>query len=197
MHSREDSVLHRWSNRGTPEFAWHEGSPREDLGNIPEGAPAVRWKPWTSPLLLSGTRSLIIPWTVERSSLDQDHHQWESTWFTWFKEKHLLSHTWVLRNKHITCHREGFLGGSVGKESACNAGDLILIPGSERFPGERNGYPLQYSCLENPMDRGGWWAMVRRVAKLDMILQLNHHHLPQRREGRSLFLCVLSLKARA
>ena len=48
----------------------------------------------------------------------------------------------------------GFPGGSDGKESACNAGDLGLIPGLGRFPGERNGYPFQYSCLENPMDRG-------------------------------------------
>ena len=59
----------------------------------------------------------------------------------------------------------GFSGGLVGKESACNAGDLNSIPGSGRFPGEGNGYPLQYSCLENPMDRGAWWATVHRVAK--------------------------------
>ena len=45
----------------------------------------------------------------------------------------------------------GFPGGSDGKESACNAGDLGSIPGSGRSPGEGNGYPLQYSCLENPM----------------------------------------------
>ena len=45
-------------------------------------------------------------------------------------------------------------GGSDGKESACSAGDLGSIPGSGRSPGEGNGYPLQYSCLENPMDRG-------------------------------------------
>ena len=51
-------------------------------------------------------------------------------------------------------------GGSDGKESACNAGDLGLIPGLGRCPGEGNGYPLQYSCLENPMDRGAWWATV-------------------------------------
>ena len=44
------------------------------------------------------------------------------------------------------------------KESACNAGDPGWIPGSGRSPGEGNGYPLQYSCLENPMDRGAWWA---------------------------------------
>ena len=59
----------------------------------------------------------------------------------------------------------GFSGGSDSKESACNAGDLGLIPGSGRSPGEGNGNPLQYSCLENPMDRGAWWATVLGVAK--------------------------------
>ena len=49
--------------------------------------------------------------------------------------------------------------------SACNAGDLGLIPGSGRSPGEGNGNPLQYSCLENPMDKGAWWATVHGVAK--------------------------------
>ena len=49
--------------------------------------------------------------------------------------------------------------------SACNAGDLGSIPGSGTFPGEGNGNPLQYSCLENPMDRGAWWATVHGVAK--------------------------------
>ena len=59
----------------------------------------------------------------------------------------------------------GFPGGSDGKESACNAGDPGSTPGLGRSPGERNGNPLQYSCLENPMDRGVWWATVCRVAK--------------------------------
>ena len=59
----------------------------------------------------------------------------------------------------------GFLGGSGGKESVCNAGDLGLIPGSGRFPGEGNGNPLQYPYLGNPMDRGAWKATVHRVAK--------------------------------
>ena len=54
----------------------------------------------------------------------------------------------------------GFPSGSDGKESACNAGDLSSIPGSGRSPGEENGYPLLYSCLENPMDRGAWRAIV-------------------------------------
>ena len=59
----------------------------------------------------------------------------------------------------------GFPGGSDGNESSCNVGDLGLIPGLGRSPGEGNGYPLQYSCLENPMDRGAWWATVHGVAK--------------------------------
>ena len=59
----------------------------------------------------------------------------------------------------------GFSGVSEGKESAHNAGDLGLIPGSRRPPGEGNGLSLQYSCLENPMDRGAWQATVRRVTK--------------------------------
>ena len=52
-----------------------------------------------------------------------------------------------------------------GKESACNAGDSALIPGLGRSPGGGNGNPLWYSCLENPMDRGAWWATVHGVAK--------------------------------
>ena len=56
-------------------------------------------------------------------------------------------------------------GGSDSKESICSAGDLDLIPVSERSPGEGNGSPLQYSCLENSMDRGAWQATVHGVAK--------------------------------
>ena len=57
----------------------------------------------------------------------------------------------------------GFPGSSASKESACNAGDMGLIPGSGRFPGGGHGNPLQYSCLDNPMDRGAWQATVQRV----------------------------------
>ena len=64
--------------------------------------------------------------------------------------------TWV-----IWC----FLGGSEGKASACNAGDLGLISGSGRCLGEGNGNPLQYSCLENSIDGGAWWATVHWVSK--------------------------------
>ena len=58
-----------------------------------------------------------------------------------------------------------FPGGSDSKASAYNVGDPGSIPGLGRSPGERNGNPLQYSCLENSMDGGAWWAIVQRVAK--------------------------------
>ena len=67
----------------------------------------------------------------------------------------------------------GFPGGSDGKESACDAGDLGLIPGSGRSPGEGNGKPLQYSCLENPMDGGAWQAVVHGVARVGHNLATN------------------------
>ena len=60
---------------------------------------------------------------------------------------------------------KGFPGSSAGKESACNAGDPGLIPGLGRPPGGRYGNPLQCSGLENPMDRGAWWATVHGVIK--------------------------------
>ena len=56
-------------------------------------------------------------------------------------------------------------GGSNGIESTCNGGDLGLIPGWGRSPEEGYGNTLQYSCLENPMDRGAWWATVQGVSK--------------------------------
>ena len=58
-----------------------------------------------------------------------------------------------------------FPGGSGGKEPACNAGEMGLIPGSGRSPGEGNGYPFQYSCLENSMHRRAWRAIVHVVTK--------------------------------
>ena len=60
----------------------------------------------------------------------------------------------------------GFPHSSIGKESACNAGDPGSIPGSGKSPGEGNGNLLQYSCLENPTDRGAWQATVHRAARV-------------------------------
>ena len=62
-------------------------------------------------------------------------------------------------------HCVGFPGGSDGKESACNAADPCSIPGSGRSPAERNGKPLQYSCLENCMVSGAWQAVVHGITK--------------------------------
>ena len=59
----------------------------------------------------------------------------------------------------------GFPGVSDGKEPTYNARDLVLIPGLGRYPGEGNDNPLQYSCLENPMDRGAWQATVHGITK--------------------------------
>ena len=71
----------------------------------------------------------------------------------------------ALNHISLPLYYRGFPGGSEVKASACNAGDLGSIPRSGRSPGERNGNPLQYSCLENPMDGGAWWATVHGVAK--------------------------------
>ena len=69
---------------------------------------------------------------------------------------------------------EGFPGGSDGKEYSCNAEDTGLIPGLGRSHGEGNGYPLQCSCLENPMGRGAWRATVHGVAESDVTERLIH-----------------------
>ena len=86
----------------------------------------------------------------------------------WKQNEH-LNFMFILAIRYFIYHffieRNGLPSGSDGKESACNVGDLGSIPGSGRFPREGNGYPLHYACLENPMDRGAWWATVHGVAE--------------------------------
>ena len=77
---------------------------------------------------------------------------------------------------------DGFPWWLSGKESICNAGDtgdMGLLPGWGSFPGERHGTPLQYSCLENPMDREAWWATVHRVAKNRTQLKRLRRHMSE------------------
>ena len=62
---------------------------------------------------------------------------------------------------------EGLPRWLIGKESTCNAGETGLIPGSGRSPGEGHGNPFQYSCLENPMNRGAWWARVHGSQRVE------------------------------
>ena len=70
-------------------------------------------------------------------------------------------------NSQFRYHSVDFPGGSDNKASAYSAGDPGPVPGSGRSPRERNGNTLQYSCLENPMDRGAWWTTVHRITETD------------------------------
>ena len=70
-----------------------------------------------------------------------------------------------LKLRFVCKYTSGHLQWLGGKDSTCDARDMGLIPGWERSPGGGHGNPLQYSCLENPMDGGAWWAIVHRVAK--------------------------------
>ena len=85
----------------------------------------------------------------------------------------------------------GFPGGSDGKASACNAGDPGSILGSRRSPGEGNDNPLQYSCLENPMDGGTWWATLHGVTKSQTRLRTELHLM--KTVQLPFFICLLIL----
>ena len=90
----------------------------------------------------------------------------------------------------VSIKGKGFPDGSEGKESACNVGDLSLIAGLGRSPGEENGNPVQYSCLENSMDGGIWQATVHGVTKRsDRTEQLHFHFLCARSLQSCLTLC--------
>ena len=83
----------------------------------------------------------------------------------YYCEYHRVKKFILILKHNLIALLDSFPGGSDGKESACNAGDLGLMPGSGRFPEEGNSNPLQCSCLENPMDGGAWWATPHRVTK--------------------------------
>ena len=95
----------------------------------------------------------------------------------WDKRQFFVVYNCPTYNRIYSISYWGFPGNSVSKESACRAGDLGSIPGSGRSPGEGNGNPLQYSCLENPVDREAWWVLQSTGSQeSDPTEQLNHHH---------------------
>ena len=130
-----------------------------------------------------GPRYPVQQWKAEQGWWDKNRVSWISCWdgqglrtpcISTFNEK------WG--SQETTCFKilkACFFGlpcGSVGKESNCKAGDLGVIPGLGRSPGGRHGNPLQYSCLENPMDRGAWQATVHRVTKNQTWLRDSAQH---------------------
>ena len=133
---------------------------------------ATRWKVTRSQTAFNNLLNCGLGWQSEQWL---NWHLWEmckgflyrkGNW-TGRSESNLYKKVkWFLQLKMlITQLPRGFPGGSDGKESACNAGDLGLIPGWGRSPGEGNGNPLQYSCLENSVDRGVWQATVHGVVQ--------------------------------
>ena len=92
---------------------------------------------------------------------------------------------WIRKRRSLVTFlkkKNGLPDGSDGKQVTCNAADLGLIPGLGRSPGEGNGYPLQYSCLENPMDREAQQAKVHGIAKSRT--RLSDFHIKERNRGR-------------
>ena len=95
--------------------------------------------------------------------------------YAWFRKERewnwrnvIITHIFFFHHdKYRHTRSLGFPGSSVSKETACSAGDLGSIPGSARSPGEGNGNPMQYSCLENSMERGAWWAAVHGVTRVE------------------------------
>ena len=137
---------------------------------------------------LNITEQLNWPKFYKRRNLIHANFRRNNSIYTWFialkicmslLEGDLVIHTHcvcvcVCVDTHLYTY-VGLPGCLNGTESTCNAGDLGSIPGSRRSPGKENGYPLQYSCLENSMDRGAWQATVHGVAKSQT--RLNDSHL--------------------
>ena len=112
-------------------------------------------------------KGTVIKELTEELTFRLRPHGWKGAWGV----GSLRIHSPVV-NKCLSLTR----WGSDSKESACNAGDLCLTPGSGRYPGEGNGYPLQYSCLENFRARGAWQAIAHGVAESNKTEQLTLTH---------------------
>ena len=122
---------------------------------------------------------IILPACMKWRSLGLNYSNilWIESYFLFMQKKLRFRDTFILHllrgRAAIWIHFCGFQG-SDSKQSACNVGDLGLIPELGRFPGEGNGNPFQDSCLENPMDRGAWRAIVHGVANNGT--RLSHKH---------------------
>ena len=115
----------------------------------------------------------LITWASSESSISHwSAPKYSQLTFHWFQLLKLLPQFYS--SAIITMV---FPGGSDGQESACNAGDLGSIPGLGRSHGEEQGNPPQYSCLENPMDRGAWWANSMGSQSQTRLSDWAHHHL--------------------
>ena len=127
------------------------------------GSMVGKWRPPPGGLMLYPGLLHPEPLPLQQSTADLCLHRRHSN--TVLTQS--LWGLWVLVCIYIQNYLESEVcpGGSEVKASACNVGDLGLIPGSRRSPGEGNGNPLQYSCLENPMDGEDWRSTVHRVAK--------------------------------
>ena len=163
--------------------------------------------------LWCGRRHLRVPWTGGRSNqwiLKEINPEYSSEGLI-LKLKlqsfgHLMQRADSFEKKLMLRKVEGrrkrgnrgwngwmaFLGSLVGKESACCAGDLGSIPGMGRSPGEGNGKPLQYSCLENPMDREAWPATVDGIARVKHDLVTQPPPPPGDSEGQESLTCCSS-----
>ena len=126
-------------------------------GSFPKCWLHIRW-----PKYWNFSFSFVISPSNEHSGLSPFRIDWFDFFAVHGALKHLLQHHNL---KASILWHSSFPGGSDGRESACNVGDPGLIPGSGRSPGEGNGSPFPYSCLENSMDRGAWWATVQGAAK--------------------------------
>ena len=119
---------------------------------------------WQGNPKISKARKLLSPLGLEESRYEMMMPE------LWSQDHQVTSGATVELLRGTRSGEEGgCLSGSSlvdldSRESTCNAGDMGLIPGSGRYPGEGNGYPLQYSCLENSMDRGAWRATIHGVA---------------------------------
>ena len=136
------SVVKHWGDQ--PD--WSEG-PLNVAGNRDTSS-------YSSLKSISNITSLVIPSCFLQMELSK--HLYKPLW---------VPCIWYMSGGSHCIICEDFLGGSDSKDSSCNAGDSGLIPGLRRFPGEGNSNPLQYSCLENPMDREVWRASVHGAAK--------------------------------